>query len=428
MPREIESRVDLVRALARAAEVEHAALCRYLFAAASLKKRPEEGACTWPQIESVRAWQSSLLLVARQEMEHLGLVCNLLSAVGCAPHFGRSGFPMGAVPGGPGTGVALERFSAGALERFVAFERSHEPASRAEGSVGALYRQILTGLEALDAAAFDLWVGPPRAQVSNETMDIPAGWYDIDVFPIRRLADARVAVHRILETGQEGEPEASGHAGRLGRVLSDLRRLQHEDSAFEPSRPVVTNPVTTSAGLEPAAGGALLTHPLTVRAARLFNGAYGLMLLMLLRFYTPNEETPEERDGLRRIAFFPLMTLVMRPLGEILTQMPASSDEETPTAGPTFEPGVPLVVQPYKRSAWLLYHECLQRLAVEGARLEEDVGRRDEGWARSIAPRVRFLRQNFEGMAVAFARYVDMDTVRSMVLMDKLLAGDGHER
>ena len=78
---EITSREELVDALTEAAELEHGLLCQYVFAAVSLKQTADEG-ITWPQAELVRGWKRTLLEVARQEMAHLGTVCNLLTAIG----------------------------------------------------------------------------------------------------------------------------------------------------------------------------------------------------------------------------------------------------------------------------------------------------------------------------------------------------------
>src|SRR5690242_6702270 len=87
-PTEIATRSDLIHALTEAAELEHALLLQYVFAGLSLKQRPDEG-LTATQAELVRSWKTTIELIARQEMAHLGTVCNLLSAIGAAPHLTR---------------------------------------------------------------------------------------------------------------------------------------------------------------------------------------------------------------------------------------------------------------------------------------------------------------------------------------------------
>src|SRR3954453_6904320 len=83
----------LVAMLTEAAELEHALLCQYLYAAFSLKRRPDEGV-SWQQLELMRQWEGSIMLLPPQEMEHLGLVCNVLTAIGEAPWLTRPNLPL----------------------------------------------------------------------------------------------------------------------------------------------------------------------------------------------------------------------------------------------------------------------------------------------------------------------------------------------
>ena len=71
-----DDRVRLANLLADAAELEHSAACQYLFLAFSMKRHPDEGGVNWRQLELMRQWEANILLIARQEMEHLGLVSN----------------------------------------------------------------------------------------------------------------------------------------------------------------------------------------------------------------------------------------------------------------------------------------------------------------------------------------------------------------
>src|SRR6188508_637876 len=83
----IQTRDDLISALDEAAELEHGLMCQYLYAAFSLKKAGEPDspygpALTPAQYEVTRRWQATILKVARQEMEHLGLANNLRIGIG----------------------------------------------------------------------------------------------------------------------------------------------------------------------------------------------------------------------------------------------------------------------------------------------------------------------------------------------------------
>src|SRR5580692_9157979 len=84
----IEHREALIYMLCEAAELEHGIMCQYLFAAFSLKQREDEG-LTNAELAAVDRWQRGISHVASEEMLHLALVHNLLSAIGAAPHLAR---------------------------------------------------------------------------------------------------------------------------------------------------------------------------------------------------------------------------------------------------------------------------------------------------------------------------------------------------
>src|SRR5262249_58720360 len=88
----IEHREALIYMLCEAAELEHGIMCQYLFAAFSLKKRAEEGLSD-PELDATQRWRRSVMHIATQEMLHLALVHNILSAIGAAPHLARPNLP-----------------------------------------------------------------------------------------------------------------------------------------------------------------------------------------------------------------------------------------------------------------------------------------------------------------------------------------------
>src|SRR5579862_3125395 len=89
----IERREELIYMICEAAELEHALMCEYLFAAFSLKDRVDEGLSS-AQLEAVERWRAVLLGVAHQEMLHLALTANMLSALGASPHLSRPNLPQ----------------------------------------------------------------------------------------------------------------------------------------------------------------------------------------------------------------------------------------------------------------------------------------------------------------------------------------------
>src|ERR1700750_2571672 len=110
----IEHREALIYMRCEAAELEHGIMCQYLFAAFSLKQDAGEG-LTEEQAETVRSWRNRISHVAIQEMLHLALVQNLLSAIGAAPHLSRPHFPQPANHYPPGVNLALLPFGEEAL-------------------------------------------------------------------------------------------------------------------------------------------------------------------------------------------------------------------------------------------------------------------------------------------------------------------------
>ena len=118
----IGSREQLLHLLAEAAEIEHALMSSYLYAAFSLKRAGEPGVSE-AHGEALERWRRTIINVAVEEMGHLVMVANLTVAVGGRPHFGRPNFPVS--PGYFPSDVALRltAFTAETLEHFIFLER-----------------------------------------------------------------------------------------------------------------------------------------------------------------------------------------------------------------------------------------------------------------------------------------------------------------
>jgi hypothetical protein len=80
----VESREELVYLLGQACEMEHGLMCEYLYAQFSLKRGLDEG-LEPGQLARVQAWETALISVIKQEMLHLALATNILTAVGASP-------------------------------------------------------------------------------------------------------------------------------------------------------------------------------------------------------------------------------------------------------------------------------------------------------------------------------------------------------
>ena len=83
----------MAKHLRNAAELEHQFTCMYLYAAFSLKKHEDGPSFNNARVEVTRRWASVIYMIARQEMEHLAIVNQLLAAIGEPPYYCRRNFP-----------------------------------------------------------------------------------------------------------------------------------------------------------------------------------------------------------------------------------------------------------------------------------------------------------------------------------------------
>src|SRR4051794_3229551 len=370
----------LVAMLVEGAELEHALLCQYLYAAFSLKRRPEEGV-SWHQLELMRRWEASIMLIARQEMEHLGLVCNLLAAIGEAPGLARPGLPLKPRYYKLDVASRLAPFSEHTLERFAAFER---PDEHDRHTIAHLYGQIGALITALGD---ELFVGPPGAQLSTTdviptplavrgvTLPATARIYDMQLEPVTNAASALAVVQQIIDEG-EGGPGGSptSHYARVLSVLAEFRAERRRDPEFQPARPVSSS---------------LPADPRTRAVSELFDRAYETLLLLLARFFAHSDERAPELTALQRAAFMPMMTTVMRPLGELLTELPTGHGT---SAAPAFRVGRTITLLPHRPAAWKVIQGELDALAASARELAAD----------AALPRLAMMSENLGRIALDF--------------------------
>lgn len=404
----VRSREELIYLLSRAAELEHGVSCIYLFAAHSLKSDPSEGGLTAEEAAMVRGWKRRLAHVAVEEMLHLAQVTNLLTAIGGAPHFKRTNFPLPSSAFPFGIRLSLEPFSMATIERLVCYEmpeagilspeqdsffaimrdrimgeapalssaggmaevmEGYEPFEIDFATVGEFYHKIENGFRSIPEE--DLFIGPPEAQANGRFLDFGGV-----LVPVTDRASACAGIEMIVE---QGEAPTSVHPDAHFWVFDAIRtqyegalkRAKEEGRVFDPVRPVVSNPMTRY--YDDTSGGTLITHPRTHLVAEIYNVAYDTMLLMLLRFFAHTEEDEAELEHLSRAALT-VMTTVLRPLGEGLTKMSVSRDGDGRTAGPGFGFNRDVHLLPHKRSAWVFFGERFRELALAATHLEVENG------------------------------------------------------
>ncbi len=380
----LEHREALVYTLGKAAELEHLVMLQYLFAAFTLKQGENEG-LTSDTLAAVRRWRKTLLEIAEQEMLHLALVQNLLTAVGAAPRLARPNFPMSAYAYPAGVRIELVPFGEAALRHFAFLERpdgmdiedaegfaaieeavalphggSDEivPQLQEFDTIGQLYRSIQAGFEHLDRrlGSARLFVGPPDAQATEEHFRWP------ELVAVTDLASARLAIDTIVEQGEGASGEwREAHFGRLLGILDEVLELKRADPDFQPARQVV------AANVRPQSTGIavpLITDPGTTRCMDLLNVANEVLLQLLSRYFAHADETPEQLQVLADVAVG-LMYTAIKPLGSVVTTLPIGPDRPGVTAGPGFELFYQVdYLLPHKDAAWVLMEERLRDAAA----------------------------------------------------------------
>ena len=413
----IEHREALIYMLYEAAELEHGIMCQYLFAAFSLKQREDEGLSA-DALEAVLRWRRVVTHVATEEMLHLALVQNLLSAIGSAPHFARPNLPAPARHYPAGVNLTLVPFGEPALRHFMFLERPegmelegaqgidapvHDAVPlMAEGdivpqpqdfaTIGHLYRSIEHGLDHL-AEKFgerNLFAGPERAQATSDYFHWP------ELVPVTDLASAHRAIDTILEQGEGARGHwQNAHFGQFVGILDEYRDLKEANPDFEPARPVLVATVRPS---ERDNTMPRITDGVTCRCTDLFNVAYEVLLQMLHRYFAHTEETDAQLATLARGAIG-LMVRVLKPLGDTITTLPVGPEHPGMTAGASFE----LFYEndylvPHREPAWALLEERL-RDAVSFCELIQKSG------DQRVAPELENVRTALIGIADSLAAH-----------------------
>jgi hypothetical protein len=392
-PLRVESREQLVYLLGEACEIEHGLLCEYLYAQFSLKRGVDEGV-TPEQLARMQVWERTIIDIVKQEMLHLALATNILTALGVAPHFERPNFPILSRWYPPGVQIALVPFGERALRHFMYLERPEGMAlDDAEGfaalghmqpvttedtqlaavaeewhTVGHLYRGIAAGLAELvdrygEAGVF---IGPPAAQATTAIFEWP------ELIAVTDLASATQAIETIVEQGEGARGDwVNSHFGRFVGMLEDFLAVRAADPGFEPARPVIPTFVRVPADVLRAT---VIEDPLTRDVAEVFVAIYEVVLQLQSRYFVHHGETPEQLETLARTVKH-LMNWAMREMGPVLTRLPVGRSHPGRTAGPAFEIMWPaFFALPHRSAAWTILHQRLDALATAAEQLAQQPG------------------------------------------------------
>ena len=377
----IKNREELLFLLSEAATLEHMVMCQYLFASFSLKRGTEEG-LTASQFEAVNRWDQTISSVAVQEMLHLSLANNLLTAIGGAPYLKHPNFPQRAKYFPSGVQMILMPFGDKALRHFLYLERPEGmilkdapgfevhsapvpatvgdeivPEEQSYTTVGHLYRGIEEGIKYLAKKIGEkqLFIGPETAQATQEYF----GWKEL--VTVRDLSSAVEAIETIVVEGEGARGNwEEAHYGKFYKTFQEFHEFKKNDPHFDPARPVVPAYSVPPSDVE---NYEMITDPVTCEVAELFNASYEILLQLLSRFFLHTDTTRAELKALSDTAIDSMFN-VIEPLGRLVTTLPVGKNQPGKTAGPCFEMYRREYILPHKHAAWMIVHERLLELSA----------------------------------------------------------------
>ena len=335
----IEHREALIYMLYEAAELEHGIMCQYLFAAFSLKQREDEG-LTADALEAVLRWRRVIAHVATEEMLHLALVQNLLSAIGSAPHLARPNLPAPARHYPAGVNLTLVPFGEPALRHFMFLERPegmelegaegidapvHEAVPlMAEGDIvpqpqdfatlGHLYRSIEHGIDHLaENSASGTCSSARRERRRRATTSTgPSS---------SRSPTSRRPTGQSTRSSSRAKGRGCVAERALRPVRPDPRRIPRAEGGESGLRAGTTGPLRDRAPVRARRHRASDHRRRGIALHRPVQRRLRDSHQLLHRYFAHTEETDAQLTTLSRAAIA-LMFRVLKPLGDLITTLP----------------------------------------------------------------------------------------------------------
>jgi rubrerythrin len=389
---QVKTREDLLYLLSQASELEHSLACQYLFTAFSLKDSIEEGVSP-AQLSKMNRWRKTINEIAVQEMLHLAIASNLLTAIGGAPYLRRANFPQAKTYTSLKLSFKLAPFNETTLNRYICFELPNNfeneeqkeswipfcqnireaerlalealpvpllPRKLEYNTIGELYGLIRQGFQTLGPKLF---IGPSEAQATGLFKEM---------IQVTDVASALKGIDRVIIQG-EGSPNQreDSHFAEFIKIRTQYLAELATDSSFNPTRPVIENPLLSLQQDNTTPGANLITDSLSRDVIEIFVALYEVMLQILLRFFAHTEENEEQHYALKS-AFINLMPFGVSPLATAITQLPAGEGFVGMNAGPSFEVYADVQLLPQMRSAWIFFQERLQEIAAACEALLKD--------------------------------------------------------
>jgi len=288
-------------------------------------------------------------------------------------------------------------------------------------SLGGFYRALKKQIQDIHGRNDNeaLFLNDPKYQVTDPNLgiDLP-GWKNMYVSEVNDLESALAAIDQIIEEGegssiQEGTQSPNGglhdnHYARFVGLKEEYDRLLKINPDFDPARQVISNPFFENSpyiGWSEGRKGEIetpeqLTNSFAIRACDLFDGVYELSVFLLIDFMNRDQESNELSAFLGSIIFAPLMTQILRPLGEEITRLPAGDDPKGRRAGPPFVLHFDVQSFPHEKAARILMVERVQELSENCRALseEEEAPARFKSISRNLEHIHRTLKIEFVGL------------------------------
>jgi Ferritin-like len=339
---------ELVQMLTQAAELEHSLCVQYLYAAFTLKAAGEPGVTAY-QAALTQQWHQQITRVALQEMYHLMIANNLLIAVDAPPNMWRPNYPQ---PSARYSDIdlpsVLAPFELDTVSRFMCWEKPDtsgwwdEPCRQCSeqalqrygltteapppyNSIGELYTSIKEGFLANPG-----WIDLAAAERQVTSDLVP---FRPPIEPIREPTQAARYIDVVVEEG-EGVPDwdSSSHFAYFYQIIVELQ--SQNVMGLDLGWTTVDNPIYDASNEKP--GASLITDASAASVGVLFNRLYGLLVDILARLFTPADDQPAQRRAFANASMV-LMPLGVKPIGTILTRIPAGDAYPGAYAGPSFE-------------------------------------------------------------------------------------------
>ncbi|MFL5731674.1 MAG: ferritin-like domain-containing protein [Chloroflexia bacterium] len=402
-----------------AAEVEHALMVQYLYAAYSLDL---QGNYTAEQKARVQAWRRTLLGIAREEMGHLVTVQNLLRLIGAPIILEREDYPFRGelYP----FHFRLEPLSKRSLAKYVVAEMPQidpppevqEIIQRAANAntlpinrVGAIYARISHLFSpSSDAHAEHLTdhdilsrVGPHQAHYEE--------WGDGPAVQVPYIGDRYDALEAIRDLAEQGEglsdsPKTLSHYQRFLNIYKEFP----EEGDWQPAHPVPMDPNTSPVaeqGRDPEVDGGRISHPRSRMWAQLANIRYRLLLAYQSHFLESrgpllNSTCDYTPRGLLNKWTFDEMRRVGQLAAKLATMPRLEGEPERPErAGAPFEMPYTLALPEHEPDRWRRHLDVLETSLGLMRRMSDDPQNAEEPLLREIAESDMMARQIMQAVA-----------------------------